>query len=104
MSSTRPSDPSPSSTNLLQELLDLPQEVKKSDFVVKLTEGIAKPKVLLRDYAITPDLVNAYGRALSLARAGHRDKRSQAAFIHGSFGSGKSHFMAILSLMLGNDP
>ena len=27
-----------------------------------------------------------------------------AAYLHGSFGSGKSHYMAVLSLMLGNHP
>lgn len=85
----------------LRDLLDLPSEVKKSDFVVKLTEGISHPETLLRNYAVTPDLRNDYERALKLVESALRDQQSVGAYLHGSFGSGKSHFMAVLSLILG---
>ena len=41
---------------LVRDLLQLPQTVSKGQFVVQLTDGIAQPEALLRDYAITPDL------------------------------------------------
>ncbi len=87
----------------LRDLLDLPQEVIKSDFVVKLTDGVERPKTLLRDYAITPNIAFAFDQALSLVQAAVRDRASAATYVHGSFGSGKSHFMAVLSLLLAND-
>ena len=87
--------------SVLRELLDLPEQVRKRDYVTVLTEAIQAPAAALSDYAVTPDLERAYGRALDLTSGALRDGRSSAAYIHGSFGTGKSHFMAILSLMLG---
>jgi hypothetical protein len=86
----------------LRQLLDLPLEVKKSDYVVRLTEGVANPEATVASYATTPGILGSFDRALSLVQAAIRDGHSEATFIHGSFGSGKSHFMAVLSLMLGN--
>lgn len=91
-------------TTVLHELLDLPAEVKKSDFVVQLTDGVAHPDALLKNYALTPDILRAFDLALDWVRGALRDRRSTAAYVHGSFGSGKSHFMAVLSLILGGDP
>lgn len=88
----------------LHDILDLPPEVKKSDFVVQLTDGVAHPAKLLADYALTTDLRRAFDDALRHVQGALRDQRSTAAYIHGSFGSGKSHFMAVLSLILSNDP
>lgn len=91
-------------TNVLRDLLDLPAEVKKSDFVVQLTDGVAHPEALLRNYAVTTDILRAFDLALDWVRGALRDGRSTAAYVHGSFGSGKSHFMAVLSLILSGDP
>ncbi len=91
-------------STVLRELLDLPQEVIKSDFVVKLTDGVERPKTLLRDYAVTGNITFAFDQALSLVQAAVREHTSAATYVHGSFGSGKSHFMAVLSLLLSNHP
>lgn len=88
----------------LREILDLPTEVKKSDFVVRLAEDVARPEALLDRYAITDDLVHAFDKSLALAGSALRERRSTAAYIHGSFGSGKSQFMGVLSLLLANHP
>ncbi len=88
----------------LREILDLPADVKKSDFVIRLAEDVAKPEALLDRYAITDDLVHAFDRALTLASSALRERRSTAAYVHGSFGSGKSQFMGVLSLLLANHP
>lgn len=91
-------------TTLIHDLLDLPEAVRKGDFVQGLTEGIAKPEATLRDYAITPKIVQSFERALSILKSALDDNRSQAAYLDGSFGAGKSHFMAVLALMLADDP
>ncbi|HZL18927.1 MAG TPA: hypothetical protein VFG23_14400, partial [Polyangia bacterium] len=87
----------------LRDILDLPKEVTKSAFVVRLTEGVANPKQIIDSYAVTPDIVRNLDLALGYVLAAIRDKHSEASFVHGSFGSGKSHFMAVVSLLLAND-
>ncbi|MBK6514240.1 MAG: hypothetical protein IPG04_08985 [Polyangiaceae bacterium] len=87
----------------LRDLLELPAAVTKSAFVVRLAEAVTKPDVLLDTYAITPDIHHALDRALGLVSNAVTERRNDAAFIHGSFGSGKSHFMAVLSLLCAND-
>ena len=84
----------------VRDLFPVPEHIKKGDFVVKLGEGIEHPKETAETYVATPALVDAFDRALQLVGSGVSDARSQAAYLHGSFGSGKSHFMALLSLML----
>ncbi len=89
---------------MLRDILDLPTEVKKSDFVIRLAEDVARPEALLDRYAITDDLVHAFDKSLALAGSALRERRSTAAYVHGSFGSGKSQFMGVLSLLLANHP
>jgi hypothetical protein len=91
-------------TTRIHDLLDLPEAVRKGDFVQDLTGGIADPERTLKDYAITPKIVQTFEHALSIISSALRDGRSQAAYLHGSFGSGKSHFMAVLDLMLADHP
>ena len=88
----------------LRDILDLPHEVKKSDFVVRLSEGVAHPKRIIETYAVTPDIVQNLDRALGFVQSAIRERNSEASYIDGSFGSGKSHFMAVLSLLLANEP
>jgi hypothetical protein len=91
-------------TTRIHDLLDLPKAVRKGDFVQDLTGGISNPERTVKDYAITPKLVQTFEHALSIIGSALRDGRSQAAYLHGSFGAGKSHFMALLDLMLANHP
>jgi hypothetical protein len=91
-------------TTRVHDLLDLPEAVRKGDFVQGLTDGIAKPEATLRDYAITSTIALSFKKALSIVKSALDDNRSQAAYLDGSFGSGKSHFMAVLDLMLADDP
>lgn len=84
----------------VHDLLSLPDSVRKGDFVQELTGGIAHPDRTVADYAITPKIVQTFQHALSILASAFRDGRSQAAYLHGSFGAGKSHFMAVLDLML----
>ena len=90
----------------VKPLLDLPESIYgiRSEFVEKLTEAVERPKRTAETYVVTSTLAEAFEKALKIVGASLRDARSRAAFLHGSFGSGKSHFMALLSLMLdGNE-
>jgi len=84
----------------VRDLFDLPEQIRKGDFVLKLSEGIEDPRTTADTYVVTPKLAQAFDHALTLVGSALRDGRSQAAYLHGSFGSGKSHFMAMLSLLL----
>ena len=56
---------------------------------------------------VTPPLVKNFDEALGLIKGAltgpNGRTSSKAAYLHGSFGSGKSHFMAILYLLLHGD-
>lgn len=88
---------------LLRDLITIPEQVFKGDFVLKLVDGVTEPERTLKDYVVTPQLVGAFDRALGLIKSALEDKQSKAAFLDGSFGSGKSHFMAVLHLLLAQD-
>ena len=87
----------------VRELLDLPDHIRKMDFTVTLTEGVAKPAQTIETYVVTPRIADAFDQALNMIGAALRDGSSLGAYLHGSFGSGKSHFMAVLSLLLANE-
>ncbi|UFP93612.1 hypothetical protein [Gloeobacter morelensis] len=85
---------------LIKELIDIPERVQTGDFVLKLTEGVLRPEDTLRDYVVTPQLVKCFDDALAFIRSAMQTNTSKATYLHGSFGSGKSHFMAVLHLIL----
>lgn len=91
-------------SEMIRELFDLPEQIRKGDFVHKLSEGVEHPAETATSYIVTRPIADAFDRGLGLVAGALRDGASQAAFVHGSFGSGKSHFMALLSLLLdGNE-
>lgn len=91
---------------LISELLDLPQQVNKGDFVLNLTAGVsdANAAATLRNYVVTPQLTACFDQALNFIKSAVDSTSSKACYLHGSFGSGKSHFMATLHLLLRNNP
>jgi DNA replication protein DnaC len=93
MSETRP---------LLRDLITIPEKVQTSDFVLKLAEGVSEERAsaTIRDYVVTPQLAKAFDAALGIIHSAIEGRRSVACYLHGSFGSGKSHFMAVLDLLL----
>ncbi|MEU9958593.1 phage resistance protein [Streptomyces sp. NPDC050982] len=86
--------------SLLREYINIPERASDSDFVLKLAEGVSDAEATLRDYVITDRLVENFDQALGLVQAGVTSGTSQATYLHGSFGSGKSHFMAVLHALL----
>ena len=85
---------------LLKELIDIPEYVDKGKFVLKLTEGVTDPQETVSTYVPTDQLVKCFDDALSFVRGAIEGRTSKATYLHGSFGSGKSHFMAMLHLIL----
>ena len=86
---------------LLRDLLDLPDQVRKGDFVLNLAAGVtAHAQETVESYVPTPQLVKCFDEALGLVKSSLESNKSKAAYLHGSFGSGKSHFMAIMLLLL----
>ena len=85
---------------LLKDLINIPERVHQGDFVLQLSKGVTEPEQTLRDYVVTPQLVDAFSNALGFIQQAVQSGGSKAAYLHGSFGSGKSHFMAVLNLLL----
>ncbi len=88
---------------LLKELINIPEHIDKGQFVLRLTEGVNDPQATVNSYVPTPQLVLCFDDALSFIRGSLQGATSKATYLHGSFGSGKSHFMAILHLILSGD-
>ena len=87
-------------TTLLKDLIEIPEQVQKGDFVLRLTEGVIRAEETLRDYVVTPELKDCFDNALNFIHSALQSNTSKATYLHGSFGSGKSHFMAVLHLIL----
>ena len=85
---------------LLKDLITIPERVHQGDFVLKLAEGVSHAEQTLRDYVVTPQLADAFNNAMGFIEQALLSGNSKAAYLHGSFGSGKSHFMAVLNLLL----
>ena len=91
---------------LLRDVISIPERAGTEDYVLKLTEGVGQGRLdgTIDDYVVTDDLVNSFQDALDLVAASLKDGGSRASFLSGSFGSGKSHFMAVLYALLGHNP
>ncbi|MBA1445772.1 MAG: phage resistance protein [Chromatiales bacterium] len=89
---------------LIKELIHIPEKVQRGDFVLNLASGLEPDAIdqTLKDYVVTPQLAKCFEDALSFIKSTvtSRQNRNKGAYLHGSFGSGKSHFMAVLHLLL----
>ena len=88
---------------LLRDLVAIPDEVHSGDFVLALAKGVGE-KSTITDYVVTEQLALNFDRALGLIKSALETQASRAAYLDGSFGSGKSHFMAMLHAILKGDP
>ena len=99
-----PPNRSPVTVTTIADIFDLPERVHQGDFVLRLAEGVERPEQTLGDYVVTEQLARCFDAALSLIGSAVTANTSKGAYLHGSFGSGKSHFMAVLTLLLRRDP
>jgi hypothetical protein len=88
----------------LRDIFDLPERVNPGDFVLKLSDVVDHPDAALKDYLVTDQLALCFDDAMGLVKSGMISRESKATYLHGSFGAGKSHFMAVLYLLLQGNP
>ena len=93
-------------TTLLKDVIDIPTQAGAEDYVLRLTDSVEASHLArtLDDYVVTDDLSGSFDAALNLVADAVRQNVSRGAFLTGSFGSGKSHFMAVLYALLRQVP
>lgn len=84
----------------LGEAFKIRPVVSATDFVLQLQSGVQDADATVGEYVVTDSLAAAFNQALDYVGSALEQARAQGIFIHGSFGSGKSHFMAVLDLIL----
>ncbi len=85
---------------LLRDAITIPTHVSASDFVLQLEAGVQQAQTTVEEYAVTASLAEAFEKALASVSSAVESGADKGSFIHGSFGTGKSHFMAVLHLLL----
>ena len=94
-------------STLLRDVIDIPERVGADDYVLRLTDSTgddAHIRATLEEYVLTGSLSENFLAALDLVADAVGNRTSRAAYLTGSFGSGKSHFMAVFYALLGNHP
>src|SRR5262245_15203141 len=87
--------------------LPRPEDIRAMGFVVKLREldsNSEEVEQLARDYVVTPAVEKELPHILDDMKQVFDRGEEYGRFIHGSFGSGKSHFMTMLSLLVEGAP
>ena len=94
------------SSLLLKDVFDIPESTGAEDYVLRLTDATSGAGVgeAIHDYVVTPSLAQAFNDAFGQVDQALSTGRNTGAFLSGSFGSGKSHFMAVLHALLRHDP
>ncbi|MFI1947073.1 hypothetical protein ACH46F_24910 [Streptomyces virginiae] len=92
------------STIALRDVLDIKEDTHAGDFKIALSQGFDDSSAgSVADYVVTEQLAKEFDKALRLVRGAVRKNTSYAAYLHGSFGAGKSHFLTVLHAVLNGD-
>ncbi|MEY2226750.1 MULTISPECIES: hypothetical protein [Streptomyces] len=92
------------STIALRDVLDIREDAHAGDFKIALSHGFGDSSAgSVADYVVTEQLAKEFDKALRLVRGAVRKNTSYAAYLHGSFGAGKSHFLTVLHAVLNSD-
>ncbi|MDQ0863494.1 hypothetical protein [Arthrobacter globiformis] len=89
---------------MLRDAIHVPEAVHDDDFVMRIHEGVPAAEQTLKDYVVTEKISEAFGEGLTLVKSALTRGNAKGAFIHGSFGAGKSHYMAVMHLLLTGNP
>ena len=84
----------------LRDAIDIPLAVHDDDFVLQIHRAQEAASQTLADYVVTESIAESFEKGVTLVEATLSGGSSKGAFIHGSFGSGKSHYMAVMHLLL----
>ncbi|KQP66912.1 DUF6079 family protein [Nocardioides sp. Leaf285] len=84
----------------LRDAISIPEAVHDADFVLQIDKAQDQPDQTINDYVVTPGIAEAFHDGLELVRSAFENTSARGTFVHGSFGAGKSHFMAVLHLLL----
>ncbi|MFJ7592204.1 PglY protein [Streptomyces sp. NPDC097617] len=87
---------------VLRDVIDIKEDVHAGDFKIDLSEGFNATEARVAEYVVTEQLQKQFRKALGLVAAAVRSGDSHAAYLHGSFGAGKSHFLTVLHAALNN--
>lgn len=85
---------------MLRDAIHVPEAVHDDDFVMRIHEGVPAADRTLQDYVVTEKIAEAFDEGLTLVKSALARGNAKGAFIHGSFGAGKSHYMAVMHLLL----
>ncbi len=85
----------------VRDFLEFPAAASLDDFIVKPE---TKALDLVRQYTLTSRIRPKLSNLLREIEGAQSRNADIGRFIFGSFGSGKSHFLRIAGLLLGNDP
>ncbi|WP_395109987.1 PglY protein [Actinomadura sp. SCN-SB] len=88
----------------LRDVLVIPESVHAGDFKVDLASGFDDVERRLDEYVVTDQLARAFATALDMVKGAIEKNESEAAYLRGSFGSGKSHFLTVLHAILDGHP
>ncbi len=89
----------------LRDVLDIKEDVLAGDFKVELSRGFSGSAAgSVDEYVVTDQLRKEFDTALRLVRSAVKKNKSHAAYLHGSFGAGKSHFLTVLHAVLNGEP
>lgn len=94
----------PRRETFLRDVIEIKEDVHAGDFKVELSEGFSEADRRVAEYVVTDQLRDAFGQALRLVGAAVRNGKPYTAYLHGSFGAGKSHFLTVLHAVLDNHP
>lgn len=91
---------------LLKDVFTIPEYAGVEDYVLRLTDATSGRGVdeALSEYVVTPEIRRAFDTALAVIEDSVTTGLNRGAFLVGSFGSGKSHFMAVLHALLKHNP
>ncbi|MFE0687894.1 hypothetical protein ACFV0Z_07115 [Streptomyces xiamenensis] len=89
----------------LRDVLDIKEDVLAGDFKIELSRGFSGSTAgSVEEYVVTEQLRKEFDTALRLVRSAVKKNTSHAAYLHGSFGAGKSHFLTVLHAVLNGEP
>ncbi|MDG9685960.1 hypothetical protein QC334_25045 [Streptomyces sp. DH18] len=93
-----------SGETVLRDVLNIKEDMHAGDFKIDLSVGFTESAQRVDEYVVTPQLRKEFEKALGLVRSAVKNGASHAAYLHGSFGAGKSHFLTVLHAVLNGDP